>query len=352
MSELALKDFDILSDQERSEAMALLKKYDQLEKQEECQADFISFVKSQWPEFVEGRHHKIIGEKFNKIAQGKLKRLIVCLPPRHTKSEFASTYFPAWMMGLRGNLKIIQTTHTAELATSFGRKIRNLIDSDQYSEVFPDLKLQADNKSAGRWTSNKQGEFFAAGVGGAITGRGADLLIIDDPVSEQDALSPTAMDAVYEWYTSGPRQRLQPGGIIVIVMTRWSTKDLVGKVLKKQGEDHADQWDVIEFPAIMPESDSPLWPEFWKKEELLSGTLNGCKTRQRKRVLSSSGNGGTSGKKMFRPTATSFKAMTPRSARRKPLTTLQLRRGLYLNTWTLSKLFCLTRNVCDWTSLS
>ena len=270
MSELALKDFDILSDQERSEAMALLKKYDQLEKQEECQADFISFVKSQWPEFVEGRHHKIIGEKFNKIAEGKLKRLIVCLPPRHTKSEFASTYFPAWMMGLRGNLKIIQTTHTAELATSFGRKIRNLIDSDQYSEVFPDLKLQADNKSAGRWTSNKQGEFFAAGVGGAITGRGADLLIIDDPVSEQDALSPTAMDAVYEWYTSGPRQRLQPGGIIVIVMTRWSTKDLVGKVLKKQGEDHADQWDVIEFPAIMPESDSPLWPEFWKKEELLS----------------------------------------------------------------------------------
>ena len=173
-------------------------------------------------------------------------------------------------MGLRGNLKIIQTTHTAELATSFGRKIRNLIDSDQYSEVFPDLKLQADNKSAGRWTSNKQGEFFAAGVGGAITGRGADLLIIDDPVSEQDALSPTAMDAVYEWYTSGPRQRLQPGGIIVIVMTRWSTKDLVGKVLKKQGEDHADQWEVIEFPAIMPESDTPLWPEFWKKEELLS----------------------------------------------------------------------------------
>jgi predicted phage terminase large subunit-like protein len=174
------------------------------------------------------------------------------------------------MMGLRGNLKIIQTTHTAELATSFGRKIRNLIDSDEYSEVFPDLKLQADNKSAGRWTSNKQGEFFAAGVGGAITGRGADLLIIDDPVSEQDALSPTAMDAVYEWYTSGPRQRLQPGGIIVIVMTRWSTKDLVGKVLKKQGDDHADQWDVIEFPAIMPESDTPLWPEFWKKEELLS----------------------------------------------------------------------------------
>jgi hypothetical protein len=225
MSELALKDFDILSDAEKAEALALLKKYDQLEKQDECQGDFISFVKHMWPEFVEGRHHKIIGEKFNRIAQGKLKRLIVCLPPRHTKSEFASTYFPAWMMGRRGDLKIIQTTHTAELAVRFGRRVRNIIDSEDYQEVFPKLKLQADNKSAGRWTTNEGGESFYSGVGGAITGRGADLLIIDDPVSEQDALSATAMDSVYEWYTSGPRQRLQPGGIIVIVMTRWSTKD-------------------------------------------------------------------------------------------------------------------------------
>lgn len=270
MSSALLKDFDILSRQEQQEALALLDRYKKLEKQDSCQNDFISFVKSQWPDFIEGRHHKIIGEKFNRIAQGKLKRLIVCLPPRHTKSEFASTFFPAWMMGLRGNLKIIQTTHTAELAVRFGRRVRNIIDSDEYQEVFPDIKLQADNKSAGRWTTNQGGESFYSGVGGAITGRGADLLIIDDPVSEQDALSPTAMDAVYEWYTSGPRQRLQPGGTIVIVMTRWSTKDLVGKVLKKQGDDHADQWDLVEFPAIMPESEEPLWPEFWKKEELLS----------------------------------------------------------------------------------
>jgi len=268
--ELSLKDFDILSQQDQAEAVALLNRYDQLKKQESCRSDFMAYVKHLWPDFIEGRHHKIIAEKFNRIAQGKLKRLIVCLPPRHSKSEFASTYFPSWMMGLRGNLKIIQTTHTAELATSFGRKVRNLIDSSEYSSIFPDLKLQADNKSAGRWTSNQQGEFFAAGVGGAITGRGADLLIIDDPHSEQDALSPTAMESAYEWYTSGPRQRLQPGGIIVLVMTRWSTKDLVGKVLKKQGEENADQWEVVEFPAIMPETGTPLWPEFWKKDELLS----------------------------------------------------------------------------------
>jgi len=270
MSSLAqLKDFDILSDADKAEALALLNRYNAIEKQESCHKDFISFVKSQWPDFIEGRHHRIIAEKFNKIAMGKLKRLIVCLPPRHTKSEFASTYFPAWMMGLRGNLKIIQTTHTAELAVRFGRRVRNIIDSDEYKEVFPDLKLESDNKSAGRWTTNQGGESFYSGVGGAITGRGADLLIIDDPVSEQDALSPTAMDSIYDWYTSGPRQRLQPGGIIVIVMTRWSTKDLVGKVLKKQGDDYSDQWDLVEFPAIMPESEEPLWPEFWKKDELL-----------------------------------------------------------------------------------
>jgi len=228
----------------------------------------MGFIKHMWPEFIEGRHHKIISDKFNKIADGKLKRLIVCLPPRHSKSEFASTFFPAWMMGRRGNLKIIQTTHTAELAVRFGRKVRNIIDSEEYQHVFPDLKLQADNKSAGRWTSNQDGEFFAAGVGGAITGRGADLLIIDDPHSEQDALSPKALESAYEWYTSGPRQRLQPGGSIVVVMTRWSVKDLTGKLLAKQTGESADQWDVVEFPAIL--NDKPMWPEFWNLPELLS----------------------------------------------------------------------------------
>ena len=127
-----LKDFDILSEQDKQEALALLNRYEQIDKQDECQNDFIKFVKHLWPEFIEGRHHKIISDKFNRIAQGKLKRLIVCLPPRHSKSEFASTYFPAWMMGRKGDLKIIQTTHTAELAVRFGRKVRNIIDSQEY----------------------------------------------------------------------------------------------------------------------------------------------------------------------------------------------------------------------------
>ena len=152
------------------------------------------------------------------------------MPPRHTKSEFASFLLPAWMVGRDPKLKIIQATHTGELAVRFGRKAKHLIDSEDYRKIFT-TTLQEDSKAAGRWETAQGGEYFAAGVGGAITGRGADLLIIDDPHSEQDALSPTALESAYEWYTSGPRQRLQPGGKIVLVMTRWSTKDLTAKLI-------------------------------------------------------------------------------------------------------------------------
>jgi predicted phage terminase large subunit-like protein len=238
-----------------------------LEKQEKAQNDFMSFVKQVWPEFVEGKHHKIYADKLNRIANGELKRLIVNMPPRHTKSEFASHLFPAFYMGRHPKAKLIQTTHTGELAIRFGRKAKNLIESDEYEKVFPTVKLAADSKAAGRWESNHGGEYFAAGVGGAITGRGADLLIIDDPHSEQDALSPHVLDAHYEWYTSGPRQRLQPGGAIVLVMTRWSVKDLTGKLLDAQGKDDmSDQWEIVEFPAII--NDKPMWGNFWTMKGL------------------------------------------------------------------------------------
>ena len=142
------------------------------------------------------------------------------------------------------------------------------MDTEEYEKIFPQVKLQADSKSAGRWETNGGGEYFAAGVGGAITGRGADLLIIDDPHSEQDALSINAMEACWEWYTSGLRQRLQPKGAIVLVMTRWSNIDLTAKLLEGQKEAKADQWEVIEFPAIFPDTENPLWPEFWNIDEL------------------------------------------------------------------------------------
>jgi len=250
----------------RKEYMRLAIRLSEKKKQSKIEKDFLEFVKYIWPEFISGSHHKIISEKFNKLATGEIKRLIVNMPPRHTKSEFASTLLPAWMIGRFPNLKIIQTTHTAELAVRFGRKAKNIIDSDEYKKVFR-TTLREDSKAAGRWETNANGEYFAAGVGGAITGRGADLLIIDDPHSEQDALSDKAMERAYEWYTSGPRQRLQPGGRIVLVMTRWSTKDLTGMLLKAQKEAKADQWEVVEFPAILP-SNKPVWPEYWKMGDL------------------------------------------------------------------------------------
>ena len=233
---------------------------------EKAQSDFMTFVKKVWPEFIEGSHHKKIAEKFNLIAEGKIKRLIINMPPRHTKSEFAFFLLPAWMIGRKPNLKIIQSTHTTELAIRFGRKAKNLMDSLEYKQVF-DTRLREDSQAAGKWETEQGGEYYAAGVGSAITGRGADLLIIDDPHSEQDAMNMDSMEKAYEWYTSGPRQRLQPGGTIVVVMTRWNTKDLTGMLIKSQKEIKSDQWDLIEFPAILPSGKS-VWPEYWKVEEL------------------------------------------------------------------------------------
>ena len=259
---------EFLTDAELEDLSKSLDKFSELEKRDRLQDSFLEFVRHVWPSFIAGRHHKIFAEKLERVAKGELKRLIVNMPPRHTKSEFASYLFPAWIMGKQPHRKIIQATHTAELAVGFGRKVKNLLDSEVYRDVFPEMELARDAKASGRWSTNKGGEYYAVGVGGALAGRGADLCIIDDPVSEQDALSPTALDNIYEWYTSGPRQRLQPGGSIIIVMTRWSIRDLTAKVLQKQAEGGADQWEVVEFPAIFPDTDGVLWPEFWSKDEL------------------------------------------------------------------------------------
>jgi len=250
----------------QKEFLKLAMKLNEKTKQSKVHDSFLDFVRHVWPEFIEGKHHKKIADKFNKLAQGKIKRLIINMPPRHTKSEFASFLLPSWMVGRKPDLKIIQTTHTTELAIRFGRKAKTLIDSPEYQEVFK-TRLREDSQAAGKWETEQGGEYYAAGVGSAITGRGADLLIIDDPHSEQDALNVTALERAYEWYTSGPRQRLQPGGAIVVVMTRWNMKDLTGMLLKSQKELKSDKWDIIEFPAIMP-SGKPVWPEYWEKKEL------------------------------------------------------------------------------------
>ena len=272
---ISLKDIPsilpALSPAEQEKLLAELDHLESLKKQRLAQGKFLAFVSQMWPSFIGGRHHARMADAFERVANGSCKRLIINMPPRHTKSEFASYLLPAWFLGKYPNKKIIQTSHTAELAVGFGRKVRNLVDTDAYHKIFPDLVLQADSKAAGRWNTSKGGDYFAIGVGGAVTGKGADLLIIDDPHSEQEAAiaetSPEVYDKTYEWYTSGPRQRLQPGGSIVIVMTRWSKRDLTEQVLKAAAQRGGEEWEVIEFPALLP-SGNPLWPEFWSLEEL------------------------------------------------------------------------------------
>lgn len=261
----------LLTEPERQRLLVELDKLAEMKEKEACITSFMAFTRRVWPSFIAGRHHARMAEAFEDVASGKCKRLIINMPPRHTKSEFASYLLPAWFLGKYPGKKVIQTSHTAELAVGFGRKVRNLVDSEVYKNIFPDLSLSADSKAAGRWNTSKGGDYFAIGVGGAVTGKGADILIIDDPHSEQEATvaetNPEIYDKTYEWYTSGPRQRLQPGGAIVVVMTRWSKKDLTGQVLKAAGARDSDEWKVIEFPAILP-SGNPLWPEFWPLEQL------------------------------------------------------------------------------------
>jgi predicted phage terminase large subunit-like protein len=245
----------------------------EVKQKENCQDKFMDFVHKVWPDFIDGAHHSEMAEAFERVANGEIKRLIINMPPRHTKSEFASYLLPAWFLGKFPKKKVIQTSHTAELAVGFGRKVRNLVDSDVYKSIFPGVGLQSDSKAAGRWATNKGGDYFAIGVGGAVTGKGADILIIDDPHSEQEAAlaenNPDVYDKTHEWYTSGPRQRLQPGGAIIIVMTRWSKKDLTGQVLKSAMQRSGEEWEVINFPAILDDG-QPLWPAFWSLEELLA----------------------------------------------------------------------------------
>lgn len=241
---------------------------------ETAQVHFLDFVKQMWPTFIGGKHHKIMAEKFEAVARGDIKRLAISLPPRHTKSEFASYLLPAWFLGNYPHKKIMQASHTTEMAVGFGRKVRNLVDSDAYKNIFRDVELQADSKAAGRWGTNRGGVYNALGVGSGAAGMGADIFVIDDPHNEQDIINGNtdAFDKAWDWYMSGPRQRLQPGGGIIVVHTRWSKKDLIGRLLEYSAKNpDADQWEYIEFPAVFDEGtdqERSLWPEFWPLPEL------------------------------------------------------------------------------------
>jgi len=329
--------YNELTNEVSDQALRLQLRLAQLDRMEACSNNFLPFVKAMWPEFITGKHHKIIAEKLERVASGDLKRLIINMPPRHTKSEFASYLFPAWMIGKNPNMKIIQATHTTELAVGFGRKVKNLLEREDYMDLFPESKLSADSKASGRWDTARGGMYYAVGVGSNLAGRGGDLIIIDDPHSEQTAMSNHGFDDAWDWYTGGPRQRLQPGGSIVLVMTRWSDKDLTGQLMRSQAkEDRADQWEVVELPAIMPSGRS-CWPEYWPLQDLkaVQASIPVSKwnaqyqqnpTGDETSILS--GSGGTFGRRSrFRRWSMLFKVMTRRSVRRRRRILVRLLRG-------------------------
>ncbi len=267
-----LERVDELPEDALAEIASLTERITSITKMDEAQTKFLPFVRAMWPGFIEGTHHRIMADAFERVAAGKLKRLIINMPPRHTKSEFASHMLPAWFIGKYPNKKVIQASHTAELSKGFGRKVRDLVSSADFQKVFPGVALKKDSTAAARWETNQKGEYFAVGVGGSVAGRGADLFIIDDSVSEQDGKSgdPKKFDDVYEWYETGPRQRLQPGAAIIIVETRWNKADLSGRVQKKAlGREGVQDWEVIRLPAILPNGKS-LWPGYWSIEEMLA----------------------------------------------------------------------------------
>ena len=238
--------------------------------------NMLGFAQAVYPGFKIGPHHKKLAKIFTDVIEGRKKRVIINIAPRMGKSEFSSYLFPAYFLGKYPQKKIIMGTHTAGLSEDFGRRIRNLIDSDEYKEVFPTTLVADDQKAAGKWSTSAGGQYYAAGVGGALAGRGADLFVIDDPHSEQDVKtnSRLAFDTAWSWFQTGPLQRLMPGGAIIIIMTRWSLLDLTGRLIDYQIKNpEAIPWEIVELPAILnedTEDEKSLWPEQWSLESLKS----------------------------------------------------------------------------------
>jgi predicted phage terminase large subunit-like protein len=239
-------------------------------KNREARERFLPFVRKVWPEFIYGPHHRIMSDIFERIDKGECKRVIINLAPRSTKSRFTSVLFPAWYLGRHPNQQILECSHTASLALDFGRDLRNLISSPDYRAIFPGVTLSKDAKAAYRWNTNQGGQYFAIGKSGAAAGRGGNLVIIDDPHSEQAVIDNPEVDfeKTWKWYLSGPRQRVQPGAAILVVMTRWGALDLTGQLRRQEVEDeHGEEWELIQLPAIMANGE-PLFPEFWPLAEL------------------------------------------------------------------------------------
>lgn len=273
--ELLVAHIDQFDDTEQEEILQVAQTLADRRHAEICRDDLIEFCKAMQPDYKVGKHHRILANMLMSIAEGRKDRVCVNIPPRHGKSQLVSIYFPAWFIGRQPNKKVLMVSHTADLAVDFGRKVRNIIDTEAYKKIFPTVTLAQDSKSAGRWNTNVGGEYYACGVGSALAGRGADLLLVDDPHNEQDIINGNfeVFDKAYEWFTYGARTRLMPGGRVAIIQTRWHLNDLTGKVISDMTKNPgSDQYEVVEFPALF-ESESgaqkALWPEFYDVQALL-----------------------------------------------------------------------------------
>jgi predicted phage terminase large subunit-like protein len=222
--------------------------------------------------FKPARHHRLLIDRLERVTKGEIDRLAVFMPPGAAKSTYASILYAPWHLAQRPTDAVIAASHTAELAEKWGRRVRNLLM--EHSTVLG-VGLADDSQAAGRWETDKGGEYFAAGVGGAIAGRRADLVVIDDPVrSREDADSEIIRNKTWDWYKSDLYTRLKPGGRIVLIQTRWHEDDLAGRLLA-EAVSGGDTWEVISLPALAEANDplgrqagAPLWPEWENDAEL------------------------------------------------------------------------------------
>ena len=223
----------------------------------------LAFTEYTNPLYVRAQHHEQIAAKLEAVERGDIDRLMIFMPPRHGKSELASKRFPAWCLGRKPNRQIIAASYNSDLANDFGRNVRNLVAEPEFGQVFPGVTLAPDSQAAMRMNTNHGGTYVAAGVGTAVTGRGAHIALIDDPFKDrEEADSERRRELVWDWYRSTLYTRLMPGGAIVLIQTRWHEDDLAGRLL----EQDAEQWDVLELPAI--DDGRALWPEWYDIDAL------------------------------------------------------------------------------------
>lgn len=232
----------------------------------------LAYAIGQYAGYETPRHIKLLAEKLMAVERGEIKRLAVFMPPRHGKSNLVSEVFPAWYLGRKPNHQVLFTTYGQDLADGFGRKVRNAVADDRHVLAFPECELSDDSQSARRFNTSKGGVYYAVGAGGAVTGRGADLLIIDDPLkSREEADSRLIRDKLWDWYASTAYTRLMPGGAVVLVQTRWHEDDLAGRLMKG-----GEVWEVVNLPAICEQDMDPigrqrgesLWPQRYSREDL------------------------------------------------------------------------------------